>query len=152
MIKYLFLIMFCFVLVSTGAQNKAGKKFFEELTYPEQSKGKITVVQEDGIQDLIGIHLDMNKRNPGIEGFRIQLYLGSNNNAKKEATDVKAKVLSLFPDEKIYVMYEAPFWRVQVGDFRSKNESMGLYKKLRKEFPSCYPVPVDDIKMSSLSK
>ncbi len=147
--KLFFFIAFCTLSVITAAQNNSGQKLTEELTYPEKNQGTLELIQEEGIQDLVGIHIDSNKRLGGVDGYRIQLFLGSNTNARKEATDIKAKVLSLFPKENIYIMYEAPYWRVQAGDFRSKNESLELYKKLRETFPSCYPVPVNNIKMSN---
>ncbi len=146
--KIVFFIVLSFCSVLATAQNESGQKLVDELTYPEPDQGSVELLQEDGIQDLVGIHIDSNKRQGGVDGYRIQLYLGSNNNARKEATDIKAQVLSSFPKEKIYVLYEAPYWRVQVGDFRSKNETLNLYKKLKKKFPSCYPVPVNNIKMS----
>ncbi len=149
-IRVLFIVIIGFVFSVGNAQSKSGQALIEKVTFQEGSDGRFEISQSPEIEELLGIHLDMNKRAGGIDGFRIQLYLGSNNNAKKEASDVKAKVLSLFQDENIYVMYEAPFWRVQVGDFRSKSESLELYRKLKKEFPSCYPVPVDNIKLSSL--
>ncbi len=150
MFKYSIIMLFCFVLTSIQGQNRTGKAFFEQISFQDKNQGKLEITQDEDIADLVGIHIDSNKRDGGIDGFRIQLYLGSSNNAKREASEVKAKVLSHFPDEKIYVMYEAPFWRVQVGDFRSKNESLRLYKKLREEFPSCYPVPVNNIQMKNL--
>ncbi len=151
MIRILFVVIIGFVSLKVSAQNKSGQDLLEKVTSKSESdEGSVEITQSLEIDDLVGIHLDMNKRAGGVDGFRIQLYLGSSNNAKKEASEVKAKVLSLFQDEKIYMMYEAPFWRVQVGDFRSKSESLDLYKRLKKEFPSCYPVPVDNIQLSSL--
>jgi hypothetical protein len=131
-------------------QNKTGQDFFERLSMSNDSMGMLMITQDTGIEKLVGIHIDESKRTHGIEGFRIQLFLGSNYQAKKEAIDVKAKALLLIPQEKIYIMYEAPFWRVQVGNFRSKNASLVLYRKLKKEFPSCYPVPVNNIRISDL--
>ena len=150
MSRILFVFVFCLLSLGVIAQNGTGDVFFRNLSALEKDSGSLVISQEPGIVDLVGIHIDANKRNKGVDGFRIQLYLGSNKNAKKEATDIKGKLLSLFPEEKPYVMYEAPFWRVQVGDFRSKNEALGLYKELRKEFPGCYPVPVNNISLSSL--
>ncbi len=140
---------FLCLIASVAAQDKT-HNIIDEVTSSKDGEGKVVVIQDPAINDLLKIHVDQNNRSKGVEGFRIQLYLGSNNNAKKEATEVKGKLLELFPDEKPYIMYEAPFWRVQVGDFRSKAEALGLYRKLKKEFPSCYPVPVSHIPLENL--
>ncbi len=148
--KLIWLSVFYFAIFALNAQNKTGQDFFSGLNEVKEGEGVLEITQAAEIKDLVGIHIDSNKRAGGIDGFRIQLFLGSSNTAKKDASQVKARLLELFPQEHIYVMYEAPFWRVQVGDFRSKNESLYLYRKLKKEFPGCYPVPVNNIKMSDL--
>ncbi len=143
------LVLFVFT-TNAWSQEKLGTSFFRDLCNTAADSGSVIIKQDSRIEELVGIHIEANKRSVGIDGFRIQLYLGSNNSAKREASHIKGKLLSLFPDEKPYVMYEAPFWRVQVGDFRSKSESLALYRKLKREFPSCYPVPVNNIMLLDL--
>lgn len=150
MIKLFFAFAFYFFAANVYSQNTTGTTFFNNISKEGFGKGSLTIVQDPGIAKLVGIHIDASSKNKLIDGFRIQLYLGSNNNAKKEAAQVKSRLLSLFPNERPHVIYEAPFWRVQVGDFRSKNEALSLYKKLKPEFPSCYAVPVNNIPLSSL--
>ncbi|SMO84405.1 Sporulation related domain-containing protein [Saccharicrinis carchari] len=150
MFKIVFTVVLCLFFGVATSQENAGLTFFNDLQSQSPGGGNLTIVQDTGIANLVGMHINANNRSKLIDGFRIQLYLGSNNNAKKEATQVKAHLLSLFPDERPYVVYEAPFWRVQVGDFRSKNEAFPLYKKLKSEFPACYPVPVNNIPLSNL--
>ncbi|MGQ1786991.1 MULTISPECIES: SPOR domain-containing protein [unclassified Saccharicrinis] len=150
MLKITIAFIICLFCMNLKSQEKTGTQFFKNICEVQEDSGSLMVFQEPGIEDLIGIHIDANKRTRGIDGFRIQLYLGSNKNAKREATQIKGKLLSLFPEEKPYIMYEAPFWRVQVGDFRSKNEALALYRELKKEFPSCYPVPVNDVMVENL--
>lgn len=150
MIKIVFAFILCFFVASAYSQGNTGATFFNKISNQGSGQGSLTIVQDPGIAKLVGIHMDASNRSKVIDGFRIQLYLGSNNNAKNEATQVKTRLLSLFPNERPHVIYEAPFWRVQVGDFRSKNEALSLYKKLKPEFPSCYAVPVNNIPLSRL--
>lgn len=150
MSKFVFVFVLCFYAVSAHSQQNTGSTFFNEICNEGSGQGSLTIVQDPGIAKLVGIHMEASSKSKVIDGFRIQLYLGSNNNAKKEATEAKTRLLSLFPNERPHVFYDAPFWRVQVGDFRSKNESLSLYKKLKPEFPSCYAVPVNNIPLSSL--
>ncbi|WP_282037682.1 SPOR domain-containing protein [Saccharicrinis aurantiacus] len=135
-----------FLMSGTLCYGQSNEEFnlFSEVQQPSES-GSLVIAQDFEIEDIVNIHLDVNKRNTGVDGFRVQLFLGSNYNAKKESQEVKTEFLSLMPDESIYVMYEAPFWRVQAGDFRSKNEALVMYNKLKKDFPSCYPVPVKNV-------
>lgn len=150
MIKLAFFFILVLFVTTAHSQEVTGSSFFSQICKEDPKSGSLEIVQDAGIAKLVAIHIDANSKAKYIDGFRIQLYLGSNNNAKKEATLVKTKLLSIFPNERPHVIYEAPFWRVQVGDFRSKSEALPLYKKLKNEFPACYPVPVANIPLSSL--
>ncbi|MBN2164749.1 MAG: SPOR domain-containing protein [Marinilabiliaceae bacterium] len=110
------------------------------------SKGTVvTLSQEDGIADMVKIFAEQKKKLSGIEGWRVQLYSGGGINAKKEAQDVKGEAMLEFPNQKVYLIYDAPFWRVRVGDFRDKSESLKLYYQLKKKFVNCYPVRDDNV-------
>lgn len=85
-----------------------------------------------------------NKKN--IDGYRIQIYSGSGVAAKKEALDSKVKFLSQFPNEKVYVVYSAPFWRVRIGDYRFRSEAMTLLGKVKRQFPGSYTVKDNSIR------
>ncbi len=139
--------------LSLNAQNNAEtdtitNNIFDDLKKEESNYGKVNLYQPFLLDEYILIHKKANKRHNGIDGYRIQLYLGSGRNAKKSATHIMAQLLENFPDEKYYMTYSAPFWRVQIGNFRSKNESMKLYEKLKKYYPNCYPVFVKNIPLS----
>jgi hypothetical protein len=121
---------------------------FDRLEEIEYDKGIISIEQSDRMEKLIAIHIAMNKRSASVEGFRVQLFSGVGSKARQEALEVKAKVLSEFPDEHIFIEYSAPFWRVRVGSFRHKHEALPLLEKLRKLFPSCYVVRTNDISLS----
>ncbi len=149
MSKILFGFLLSLICVGVFSQENTGTRFFNNLCESKEDSGSLYINQDPGIEELVGMHIESNKRSQGINGFRIQLYLGSNDNAKREAAKIKGRLLSLFPEEKPYVKFEAPSWRVQVGDYRSKNEALDLIRKLKKEFPSCYLVPVDNIPLSS---
>lgn len=137
-----FIMIICLVHIA-GAQQSSD--VFQRLDQRNDKDGVVSIVQHAGIADMVKMHIDQNKRMGGIEGWRINLYSGSGSDAKKEAQEIKGKAMSEFPDEKVYLIYNAPFWRVRVGDFRDKSESLKLYYKLKREFSSCYPVKDDNV-------
>ncbi|PWE01397.1 SPOR domain-containing protein [Marinilabilia rubra] len=152
--RVIFLCFPLFVAMSLQAQlpGEYGKNndVFEEIESVDKEGGIITIDQSARMKDLVLTHINMNKRSAGVEGFRIQLFSGVGSKARQEALDVKAQVLSEFPDAEIYVEYSAPFWRVRVGSFRHKHETLSLLNKLKKEFPACYVVKVNDIPLNAL--
>ena len=45
------------------------------------------------------------------------------------------EIKELFPDIPTYVTYNAPFWKLRVGDFRSHEEAYQLMRQLMEAFP-----------------
>jgi hypothetical protein len=67
-----------------------------------------------------------------IAGYRLQVINTSDRNA---AITAKTKVYQLFPDLKAYLLYQAPYFRVRVGNFKDRDEAESYRQTLLKEFP-----------------
>ena len=89
-------------------ENSSSKDIFSIVSSPANG-GRVTLVQDSKINELIISHLDANKRSETMEGFRIQIYSGSSKKAKGDALAAKSKILSTFPDIAVYLEYKAPF-------------------------------------------
>ena len=55
----------------------------------------------------------------------------------------------MYPSEKVYIIYNAPFWRVRVGDYRSRSEAMKLMNKLQANFSGSYIVRDNTVRKST---
>jgi hypothetical protein len=80
--------------------------------------------------------ISSNMQLTGISGYRIRIYSGSGVEAKKEQQNVRARFLSLYPGLDAYNRYDEPFFKVYVGDCRTKSEALKLQDKIRKDFPN----------------
>ena len=47
---------------------------------------------------------------------------------------------SLFHDVSAYRSYANPYFKVTVGDFRTKTEAMALLERIKVEFPSAFVI------------
>jgi hypothetical protein len=152
-VLFVFLLFTGTVYLSAQVPGKYGDNnpdIFQEVERVNENEGVINIEQSARMKELVLTHIEMNKRAGGVEGFRVQLYSGVGSKARQEALEVKGEVLKELPDANVSVEYSAPFWRVRVGSFRHKHESFPLLKKLKKEFPACYVVKVNDISLNSL--
>ena len=52
------------------------------------------------------------------------------------ATTIYPKIYQLYPELKAYLLYQAPYFRLRVGNFRDKDEAEEYRKLLSKEFPN----------------
>lgn len=134
--KLIIVILWVFGSLSLVAQNDV----FERVQSRSIGEGQVSIRQSPGVERMMKDYLQSNRSASGVEGYRIQLYSGTGNNSKQEAQEVRSKLLGLFPEENVFVEYNAPFMRVRVGSFRHKHEALPLLRKLKSSFPSCYIV------------
>jgi hypothetical protein len=78
-------------------------------------------------------------RKGGIDGFRLQLFQGS----KDEAYQIKSNFLKKYPNYQVYVLFQTPDFKVRVGDFRNRTETIHLKYSIEKDFPN--PFIVEDV-------
>ena len=75
-----------------------------------------------------------NTINQTINGYRIQLFSG---NERTNANNIKTKFLKLYPDQTAYLAYNQPYFKIRVGDFRTKLDAKLFYNKIKGEFNEC---------------
>ncbi len=110
--------------------------------------GALNITQEPALDSLISRYILMSKKTYqekdyyGLSGFRIQIYASSNRNAREEANKARAVFISKFPDIVSYLLYQDPgYFKIRVGDFRTRTEATKLFLLISKEFPDSYIVP-----------
>ena len=72
-----------------------------------------------------------------LAGYRIQVFSDNNSRtAKGEARARARNINAKFPEHKTYVIYNSPFWRLRVGNFRTHEEANAVAEKIKEAFPS----------------
>lgn len=136
-VKIIILSFFILFGISSNAQFVGDvQDGYEESV---DTLGEVNVIQDSRIQELLDTDKIINSRHPGFTGYRIQIFSGRSTDREK-AFEIRKEFNELFPDERAYVVYKAPDFRVSVGNFRSKIESIELNKACLTFFPNCYPV------------
>lgn len=114
---------------------------FSFFSVAQDAKGKVIVVTDAIIDTLIQEHIEYNQLHPTVEGYRIQIYFESGNNARTAAMGVRDKFLELFPGYGAYLTFTEPYYRVRVGDFRDKMSAEAFLQTLQGVFPNAFIVP-----------
>lgn len=149
--RILFLFIACFFasqLLSAQAMFPEGNK--EETIQPAILQN-LSVNQDSRLNKMLNWHIKKNKIKNGIDGFRVEIFFSSMSDAKVQAENKKVEYLSKYPENMVYVKYDAPNFRVRVGDFRTKNEALKLYKKIKRNYPVAFIVP-DNIEFPLLKQ
>lgn len=102
----------------------------QESNLPEIIKN-LNVTQDSRIDKMLSWHVENNKIKNKIDGYRVEIFFSSDLDAKVEALNIKEEFLEIYPNYKVHVKYISPNFRVRVGDFRTKNEALKLYKEIK---------------------
>jgi hypothetical protein len=79
------------------------------------------------------------------KGFRL---LVINTNKRDEAIAAKTKVYSNFPELKAYLVYQSPYFKLKVGNFKTRDEAVQYQKSLGFYFPKGVFVIPDTIEVT----
>ena len=75
-----------------------------------------------------------------INGFRVRIFFDNKQSARAESEAVLKRFEELHRDIKAYRTYANPYFKVTVGDFRTKSEAMEVLSRIKTEFPSAFVV------------
>jgi hypothetical protein len=115
-----------------------------ELQTPKPGKGSVLIDQTDAIRHLIGARrqgMDIGTTADGksylkYQGYRVQVFSGNNQRTSKdEAFRREKEMKELIPGIPTYVTYNAPFWRLRIGDYDSHEEAFHIQRQLMQAFP-----------------
>ena len=110
----------------------------------------LSVKRDVRLDSLVMRHIRVNEMKDGFDGYRLQLYSGSGTTARQEANTLRAEFLAKYPDIPAYVVYQAPNFKVRVGDFRTELEAIQLQRELAYKFPGGFVVK-DVVKFPKLA-
>lgn len=106
------------------------------LSVPQASQGKTvgssTVNKGLAAADSLAEQVALPGRKVRMNGYRIQVYSGSNSrSAKNEALSVGQRVKTLFMDIPVYTHFVSPHWVCRVGDFKTYEEAFEMLRQLK---------------------
>ncbi|MDR1918764.1 MAG: SPOR domain-containing protein [Tannerellaceae bacterium] len=116
----------------------------DELQTAKPGKGRVIVDQPIVIRNMIGARrqgADIETAADGrsflkYQGYRVQVFSGNDQRTSKdEAFKREKEMKDLIPGIPTYVTYNAPFWRLRIGDYGSHEEAFYIQRQLMQAFP-----------------
>lgn len=104
------------------------------------AKGAVTIHQTPEVDAAIERFKKYNYSSEGLEGFRIQIFSESGNEAKTKAEKVLTDYKSQYNTPIAYLTYQQPNFKVRCGDFRTKSEARKYVKLISATYPSAFIV------------
>ncbi|MFZ0490004.1 MAG: SPOR domain-containing protein [Salegentibacter sp.] len=107
----------------------AGFSFF----YTHAQEGHVNIQQDEMIPKLLELKTDMASSNSIGDRYKIQLFYGDNG----KANEVIKEYRSLYQYPSV-IVYEAPNYKVWVGNFRNRLEADRALISIRENFPGAF--------------
>ncbi|MEN3040141.1 MAG: SPOR domain-containing protein [Bacteroidia bacterium] len=99
---------------------------------------RIVWVPSPAAQALYEKVQQQNRTATTLPGYRIQLLVTS---IRAEADSVRFFLLENFTGQPVHMIYEAPLYKLRIGDFLERKEAERWLEKYRKVFPGAFIVP-----------
>jgi len=112
--------------------------FSQDTTLKAIDTGSSVVIHKDQRVDmLIRKQIEINEETSRdarriARGFRL---LVVNTNNREDALSAKTKVYTYFPELKLYLIYQSPYYKLKVGNFKERKDAEAYQKKLNDFFP-----------------
>ena len=120
--KYLFLILIFVLPFCSFSQNE----------------GYVNKKQDKRVEQLIQRQKDIHAADATIDGFRIQIFMESGNDAVELANAAIEEFKEKYPDMPIYLVFGQPYYRLRVGDFRTRLEAEKVFQTLSKDYKKAF--------------
>lgn len=110
-----------------------------QLLEQETGGGKVELVQPEEMEKAYGKYVKANgekKRN----GYRVRLFFDNKQSARVESEELEKEFQQQFPQIPTYRTYTNPFFKVVVGDYRTKSDAIRALNKILPFYPKAIVV------------
>lgn len=140
--KGILIVLFAFSSITVFSQEIETFKINDSGITPaniDSGDGTIMISQDILLRKAVKRHIEVNQNK--FYGWRVQIYFGSGQKAMGEAQSAKKRFLTRYGNEHgAYVDFDSPFFKVKVGDFRTKAEAMHFKSMIEKTFQNSWVV------------
>ncbi len=103
-----------------------------------QDTSSVIVHKDARLNLLLKKQVEVNEFNTrdarrNVPGFRILII---STNDRNKANEAKLKVYRNFPELSAYLVYQSPYYKLRVGNFRDQKEAESYLKKIELYFPN----------------
>ena len=113
---------------------------FRRLRAESSALGRVQIVQPAQLEGAMARYVSESAKHPTMRGYRVRIYRDVGKAAREASRRIQEQVLSEMPGTPVYRTFEAPNYRVTVGDFRTRFEALYFRKRLLPRYPQAFVV------------
>jgi hypothetical protein len=61
---------------------------------------------------------------------------------RENITPYQIKFTNFYPEIPVQITFEAPYYKLTAGNFRTKNEALKMKHEISKKFPGAHPISI----------
>jgi len=143
--RYLCSVIICFLIWNSSGYAQTDtlvltSGFSSQSAKLELMLEKLQIRQDPRITDLLVRHSQINQRRHGLDGFRLEIFFGSESKAREKAVRVKNEFNLVFPTIPSYLLFQTPNFKVRIGNFRNKSEALKAKANIASKYPNAFIV------------
>ena len=93
--------------------------------------------QTTQVRQALQSYVNSNAGKP-VQGYRIRVFYDNSPQARVRSESIAAYLRAQYPEAGVYRSFEAPNYKVTIGDFRTKEEALKIYNALKGTYPTAY--------------
>jgi hypothetical protein len=141
MSRILLITVFTFFLFQTAALSQGHLYNTRQSQKKGQPvKGTVNIHQDSRVEGILKQHIKYNQQLEGIDGYRIHIFFDAGNQSLSRANQAAARYQMLYPADTAYVSFSEPYYRVRIGDFRTRLDADGYLQKIIKDYPNAFVI------------
>ena len=105
----------------------------------EAMPSDVNVHQSHKTSEALNRYISRNRERV-ITGYRVRIFFDNKQNSRTASEAAMESFLKSYHGIPAYRSYQSPFFKVTVGDFRTKSEAMVQLRSLKSRFPSAFIV------------
>lgn len=117
-----------------------GKNIFEIMPSKQSgSSADVNIHQSMAIRTGMMKHI-LSNRLRTIDGYRVRIFFDNKQSSRVASENMVKDFRTLYPEIPAYRNHVYPYFKVTVGDFRTRSEAMQLLRKISEKFPTAFVV------------
>lgn len=109
------------------------------LSARAQERETVKVEQSEAFAEVLQNTIENNSRRK-IPGYRVRIYFDNVQDSRQISESIAARFSEEYPEIPVYKSYVSPFFKVTVGDFRTRDEAAAFAKELTRSFSGAFLV------------
>ncbi len=73
-----------------------------------------------------------------VDGYQLQVLNTTN---RDDAIKAKSLLLSKYPQQKTFLMFQTPYYKIRFGNFVTRTEAASYQKKIKSHFANVFIIP-----------